>query len=982
VGALLALAVAASAGCKTAVVAPTRPTSAAPKPGRTTGAPTSGNPTPAPLVLAPGTTRLTGKVKLIADAKAGLMSDAGGGLVSDAGAGIISDHASGIISDHASGIISNNSGGVIANNGGSLVSDAGGEAGGAARFGLRAAQPPDLAVFALADAEVRLFDAAGKPVLGADGAPLSARTDATGAYALQGALPAGNLVARIALHNGGELAALVVPTGEAALTLDVDTASTLGAAYVLDRLVKGDQKIFDRLPRPEADRLSHELDAVRRFLGAAPSYRPTAMAAAADALRDRVPAVHAVIEDVRALLLGQASLGNGRVGTEVPLAGPTSLFMDRDGALLIGEAFIGRIRRLAADGTLTTLADAGSGTIKTNFLRLEDVARAPDGTLYVASRTTGIYRVTPDGDVSRILTDQEATTGRGVLPQSLAVGPDGTLYLGEFTWGPGQAPRILVVSPDGTKVTTLAIDAAWTGGRVSGLAFGPDGALWVAHEDQDDHGAVYRHRDGAATKVAAMRDGKGLGDLAVAPDGTVYVARSRARRLDAIAPDGTIRAVAGAGTTTGAADLTNPDAVAAGADGTVYVCDEAGARVFALRPDGSWRAVAGSEALTETGETTAFAINQPSGLAFGDDGALYVTESGSSRVRRFHEGRLEIVAGSVAGFAGDGGPALDALLELPSGIARRGGDMWIGEIGKGRIRHIGPEGVISTILGLGRAGGGLQPGPEVPAGDRDIPAAAAIAVDREGRLVFTTGTSSHQLMRFTPGADGGTLRALAGRPRFDGPEVYAPQGYLENDETDPNGVLGFPLGVAIGPGGEPYFAELVPCRVSRLVGLDGPGPVRVERVAGRSLPQMAEAATAAAAAGKTTSEDGVPATENTLVFPSCVAFDAAGNMYIGEAGSIHIGAIGNIGEPQAGENNFGEAAMALFGMPKIAGRIRKVTPDGIITTIAGRGSRFFPADGGDDALTMPMAIAIAPDGRLAIADFGANMIRILPAGSY
>ena len=949
---LLLLAVATVVGCGPPGAVQGR----ALKPGPLAGKPAR------PALTTDGASRvaasLTGKVKLIADARLGLVSDHGAQIISDAGAGIVSDHGGGVISNNGGTIISNNAG----------------------AYALSAA--PTLATFALADAEVTFTDAAGVPLRDAAGQPLKARTDAQGSYTLRADLPPGNLVARIRLFNGGELAALVVPAGADALTLDLDTATTLGAAYVLERFVKGDQQLLDRLPRAEAERLSRELAAVGGFLAAAPSYAPADMVVATEALRTRVPAVDRVIEDVKALLLGQARLGNGRLGTEVPLAAPGGLAMGADGALLTGEGFIGRIRSLAPDGTIETLADAGSGKIAVNFLRLVDIARGPDGTLYAASSTTGLYRVKPDGTVDRVLTDSTALGDQGLQPQAIAVGPDGTLYIGEFTWSAGSAaPRVLALDPGG-QVTTLSIDAAWRGGRVSGLAVAPDGALLLVYQDAQRSAQVYRYANGAATRIASLEDGEGASDLAVGPDGRTYVARETGRRVVTIGEGGAAQPVAGAGGPAATAGLRYPSSLAVGPDGTLYVADASTSLVHALRPDGSWHTVAGSDALTEAGETTAFAINQPTAVAFDAAGALYIAETGSSRVRRFRDGKLEVVAGGEAGFGGDGGPAEAAKLGAPAAVAFKGDALWIGEAGGRRIREVTPAGIISTVLGTAATAKALVPGSEVPAAGRGIPGVGGLAFDREGRAVFTTGTSSHQLMRFTPGADGGTLRALSGRPRPDFPEVYAPGGYIEHAETDPGGVLGFPIGVAIGPGGEPYYAELVPCRVSRVVDVDGPGPTRIERVAGRTVLDMFTAAGEAATSGASTSPDGVQATESNLVFPTAVVFDAAGNMFISEAGTIHIAGIASVGDAAASGTALGDLAMKALGMPRIAGRVRKVTPDGVITTVAGRGTRFFPDDSGDNALIMPMALAIAPDGRLAIADVGANMIRILPAGSY
>jgi hypothetical protein len=145
---------------------------------------------------------------------------------------------------------------------------------------------------------------------------------------------------------------------------------------------------------------------------------------------------------------------------------------------------------------------------------------------------------------------------------------------------------------------------------------------------------------------------------------------------------------------------------------------------------------------------------------------------------------------------------------------------------------------------------------------------------------------------------------------------------------------------------------------------------------------MFEAAMNAGNDGTSVSADGVPATQSTLVFPTAVAFDAAGNMYVSECGTIHLGAMAGLAAGGEAKDGFGTTIGAVLGVGAVAGRVRKIAKDGTITTVAGRGGRWFAADSGDDALSAPMALAIAPDGRMAIADTGANTIRILPAGSY
>jgi DNA-binding beta-propeller fold protein YncE len=61
-------------------------------------------------------------------------------------------------------------------------------------------------------------------------------------------------------------------------------------------------------------------------------------------------------------------------------------------------------------------------------------------------------------------------------------------------------------------------------------------------------------------------------------------------------------------------------------------------------------------------------------------------------------------------------------------------------------------------------------------------------------------------------------------------------------------------------------------------------------------------------------------------------------------------------------------------------RVERAT--GTITTICGPEGKWFTNPDAEDALVVPTSVAIAPDGRLVIVDTGANLVRVLPAGSY
>ena len=116
------------------------------------------------------------------------------------------------------------------------------------------------------------------------------------------------------------------------------------------------------------------------------------------------------------------------------------------------------------------------------------------------------------------------------------------------------------------------------------------------------------------------------------------------------------------------------------------------------------------------------------------------------------------------------------------------------------------------------------------------------------------------------------------------------------------------------------------------------------------------------------SDEGVPATSAFLFGPEALAFDPKGNLIVGELGTGYLtilfptlsGMIGN-------------------QIPRIGARLRRITPDGSnITTVAGDGTTVMNNPDDDDVLVSPVGLAFDLQGRLAIADGGANQLKLLP----
>ncbi len=283
---------------------------------------------------------------------------------------------------------------------------------------------------------------------------------------------------------------------------------------------------------------------------------------------------------------------NAGPASEVALAEPVGLTFDRAGSLLVGEAAVGRVRAIAPDGAVTTLVDAAKGTIKANFPGLTDLACGADGSLYAVSATSGIHRVRPDGSIAAIPGDAATPGGEPIRPRSIAVGPDGMVYVGEFAndvEGPG--PRLLAWKPDGTPrilPTTITLPP----GSIVGIAPSADGSMQFAFVDVAENVTLYRRAaKGVTSVIAAYADGQGASDLATSTLGGVYLARPKLGKVMYMYPQGLGSAVVDPETPAASAGFPVPRSVATGPDGTLFMADTATALVYAIRSYRTWEVV-------------------------------------------------------------------------------------------------------------------------------------------------------------------------------------------------------------------------------------------------------------------------------------------------------------------------------------------------------------------------------------------------------
>ncbi|MFI1973247.1 hypothetical protein BLA24_06195 [Streptomyces cinnamoneus] len=306
-------------------------------------------------------------------------------------------------------------------------------------------------------------------------------------------------------------------------------------------------------------------------------------------------------------------------------------------------------------------------------------------------------------------------------------------------------------------------------------------------------------------------------------------------------------------------------------------------------------------------------LDQPRAVAVERTGHVLVAEWKGHRVRRIApDGTITTVAGTgVPGYGGDGGPAVDALLNEPGGLALDDeGNLYVADYWNHRIRRISPDGLIVTVAGTGRPGHGGDGGPALAARFNEP---RGLALDARGNL-YVAEWKGHRVRRIAPD---GTITTVAGmgEPGFGADGVAATSSALHN-----------PIDVAVDRAGDLYIADCWTHRV-RKVSPDGV----ITTVAGTGRPGF--------------DGDGGPAARTRLDQPRGVDFDDAGNLYVADS---------------------------------LNQRIRVVAPDGRIATVAGGGAPDHDEDGGPALgaeLYFPRAVAAAPNGDLLVAECDSHRVR-------
>ncbi len=523
-------------------------------------------------------------------------------------------------------------------------------------------------------------------------------------------------------------------------------------------------------------------------------------------------------------------------------------------------------------------------------------------------------------------------------PNSVAVDTAGNIYLADE-----NNHTIRKVTPAGV-VTTLA-----------GLAGNPGSA------DGTGDAARFNRPWGVAVD--------GVGNLYVADTGNLTIRK--------VTPNGVVTTLAGLAGSGGSTDGTGSDArfawpvaVAVDSAGNVFVADYNNNTIRKITPTGLVTTLAGTPGPggSDDGTGSAASFSQPAGLAVDRADNVYVADCNNDTLRKITPTGVVTTLAGLAGTAGsDDGTGSAARFYLPEGVAvDNAGNIYVAEGGNDMIRKVTSSGVVTTLAGSPRRNGNADGTGSAARFD----APEGVAVDGAGNI-YVADFVNNTVRKLTPAGAVTTLAGLAGYGSVDG--------------TGSAARFNWPWGVAA----------------------DGAGNVFVADTENQTIREVTPA-------GSVTTLAGTPGTRGTtdgtgsaaqFNYPEDVAVDGAGNAYVADRNNNTIrkvtpsGVVTTLAGSAGGRgSDDGTGSVARFNSPTALAvdglgnvyvadsgnnTIRKVTPSGVVTTLAGLAGSSGSADGTGNAarFNWPIGVAVDSAGVIYAVDNGNNTIRkIVGAG--
>ncbi len=647
-----------------------------------------------------------------------------------------------------------------------------------------------------------------------------------------------------------------------------------------------------------------------------------------------------------------SSLGsNDGTGSSAQFYNPAGVAVDSSGNVYVADSSNATIRKITPGGAVTTLAGSagnpgsadGTGSVA-RFSNPRGVAVDGAGNVYVAdSGNHTIRKITPGGVVTTLAgsagnpgsADDTGSSARFSSPRSVAVDDSGNVYVADY-----NNHTIRKITSAGI-VTTLAGLAGMSGSADgTGLAarfLNPTGVA------VDASGTVYVGDGGSNHMIRKITAG-----------GVVTTLAGSAGNSGGGSVDGT-----GSG-----AKFNSPLGVAVDSSGTVYVADASSNKIRKVTAGGVVTTLAGSAGNpgSADGAGSAARFNSPLGVAVDISGNLYVADFYNHSVRKVTAGGVVTTLAGVGSVGSADGTGSTASFFGPYGMAVDGaGNAYVTDGYNNTVRKITAGGVVTTLAGLaGNFGSADGTG---SAARFNFP--AGVGVDGAG-TVYVADYANHTIRKITAG---GVVTTLAGSAGSSG----------SADGTGSVARFNYPRGVAVDSAGNVYVADTSNCVI-------------------RKITAGGVVTTLAGLAGNFGSADGTGSVAR-FDAPIGVAVDSAGNVYVTDFFNCTIRKItaGGVvttlaGSAENGGSTDGAGSTARFYRPigvAVDGlgnvyaadtgndTIRKITPGGVVTTLAGSVGNSGSADGTGSAARFygPAGVAVDGSGNVYVADYNNNTIR-------
>ena len=454
--------------------------------------------------------------------------------------------------------------------------------------------------------------------------------------------------------------------------------------------------------------------------------------------------------------------GDGGPAKEASLNTPRQVAIDRLGNVFIADMVNQRVRRVAPDGVITTVAGNGAiGKAVDGVAALEGPLNFPHG-VAVDSRGNIFISDHFNHQIRRVDTNGRMTAfaGTGTNSYSGDGGAATSATLGlPFQVVVDRADNVLFVDAAGIRIRRV---------RTNGVI-----------ETAAGNGSINISGDNGPATQAGLG---GIGAVGVDAAGNIYISSVTGHSVRRVAAStGIITGVSGYAAAGFAGDngpaisasLLSPEGLGVDASGNLFIADRNNRRIRRVTAAGTISTVAGNglnRAFVEFGPVRTANLLQPYAMAVDGQGSLYIADTFNARIRKVTvDGRISTIAGTgTPGYAGDGGAAVQARIDRPLGIAvDKAGNVYFTQPGNGEnvVRRITPDGRISLFAGSVKAGGVVD---NVPALEATFLGVIPIAVEESGSILVGDALN-HTIRRI--GTDG-RVRTVIGT----GKAGFSPDG--------------------------------------------------------------------------------------------------------------------------------------------------------------------------------------------------------------